>query len=63
MSVVLLPLQIVVLPKMFIVGGAFTVTPMLAVFLQPLASVPVTVYVPETAGTKGTASVTPPLQE
>ena len=44
MSEVLLPLQIVVeAGEMLIVGVVFTVTVTVAVFVHPLASVPVTV--------------------
>ena len=62
-KVVLFPLQIVVLPNTVIAGKVLTVIPMVALFLQPFASVPVTVYVREESGVNATALVTPPLHE
>ena len=43
------------------VGNAFTVIILLAVFTQPLASVPVTVYVVVVVGANAVPLVTPPL--
>ena len=40
------------------IGRAFTVTIVIAVSIQPLASVPVTIYVAVAGGTKATVSVT-----
>ena len=42
-------------------GGVFTDNVAVAVAVQPLADVPVTILLPATAG-KGTPSVTPPFQ-
>lgn len=42
-------------------GAGFTVMVLVAVFVQPLASVPVTVYVVVALAANGTPSVTPPL--
>jgi hypothetical protein len=44
------------------VGNGLTVTSTVDVFVQPLAFVPVTVYVVVDTGTNATLSVTPPLQ-
>src|SRR6476646_9874410 len=44
------------------VGSGFTVIVVVAVFIQPLASVPVTVYVAVPAGVNATPSATPPVQ-
>jgi hypothetical protein len=59
----LLPAQTVVEVLFAVtVGSAFTVIRVLSMFVQPLASVPVTVYEPVAAGVKETPSVTPPVQ-
>ena len=44
------------------VGSGFTVTVVVAVLVQPLAAVPVTVYVAVDAGTKARPLVIPPVQ-
>ena len=43
-------------------GNGFTVTILVAVLLQPLLLVPVTVYVAVTVGENATPLVTPPVQ-
>jgi hypothetical protein len=54
LKVTVSPAQISTSDPAFIVGGVFTVTDAVAVLLQPLPSVPVTVYVVvvEPGGTK-----------
>ena len=56
------PIHIIVDGVVVTVGNAFTVTVVVAILVQPFASVPVTVYVAVVAGTKETPSVIPPVQ-
>ena len=56
------PAQTVVDAVAVTLGNAFTVMVVVAVLIQPLAAVPVTVYVAVDAGTKETPLVTPPVQ-
>ena len=48
--------------ELVIVGSGLTVTSLVAVFVQPLTSVPVTVYVSVPAGTNEVPLVAPPVQ-
>ena len=59
LKVTAVPAQTVWLPPALTLGAAFTVTVACAVLLQPLAAVPVTVYVVVVVGVKATALLTP----
>jgi hypothetical protein len=58
---VLPPLQITFVPVIFAIGKAFTATPLLAVAVQPLAFVTVTVYVAFAVGLTVMAAVVSPV--
>jgi hypothetical protein len=60
-KVVLPPLQITDVPVMLAVGNALTATPLLAVDVQPLPLVTVTVYVAFAVGLTVMAAVVAPL--
>ena len=62
LSVTAVPAHTVWLFPAFTVGVAFTVTVTWAVLVQPLAAVPVTVYVCVDAGVKATPLLTPLFQ-